>query len=201
MNRSIVVSLLLIGLAVGGLGQTRHPVIKSLILPGWGERSLDARNRGLLFTGTEVALWSLAGLSQLSASHADRDIRYLAAEYAGVSDVDSKSDSFLDQVAQYSSMGEYNAEMLRNRRPERVYSPELGQDWDWESTERQSDFKSRKLERYQWRQRISYALGAVALNHMVSAMDALYLERTQASLNLSPTPDLQGAVLNLTLNF
>jgi len=193
--------LIVLTLPLAAQHRSSAPLLKSALLPGWGERSLGATTRGNVLTGGEVALWAVTGLSWLAASHADADLRALAAEAAGVTGIDDKSDEFLDNVAGYESMTAYNDEKLRNRQPMELYSEDLGQDWEWASEEDRLTFKDYKLERYQWRQRISYGLGAIALNHLISVMDTHYLRRLDAQLSVSPDPVVNGNGLRLTLTF
>ncbi len=190
--------LILVGLGFAAPGKA---VPRSLLVPGWGERGLGFHSRANLFHAVELGLWTLAGATYLNANHADEDIRFLAARYAGVEKVDGKSDSYLDQLASYDNLGEYNATMLRNRQPEKLLSAEAGMAWDWVDAEQRQRFKDRKLERYRWRQSFTYTLGAVALNHLISAMDALVLERNQTHLSLHSTASKDGLVLEIQRKF
>ena len=166
--------------------QPGSPMLKSLLVPGWGQHSYNSPSRGYLFNGIEAALWVFAGMAYTSAISHENDLYYFAAEYGQISDPQQKSDVFLDRVSKYDSMDEYNEQMLRNRQWDRVYSAENGEYWLWESEEKRTDYFDIKTQRYLWRQRLTYSFGAIALNHLVSTLDALYLKRSQVALHVQP---------------
>lgn len=179
----------------------RPSVLKSALIPGWGEHSFDSHSRGYLFNGVEAALWIFAGVAYYNAQAHENDLYYFASEYGEVEDPQNKSDIFLDRISKYDSMEAYNAQMLRNRQWDRVYSADNGQYWDWASTDRRGEFFDIKTQRYYWRQRLTYTFGAIALNHLVSTMDALYLKRSSLSVDLAPQFDGNQTGLELTLKF
>ncbi len=206
--KSSTITLLLITLMVipvhaemGGEKAAQPSVLRSALLPGWGEHSFDARSRGYLFNGIEAALWIFAGVAYSSAVSHENDLYYFATEYGQIQDPQNKSDVFLDRVSKYDSMEEYNAQMLRNRQWDRIYSAENGQYWEWESTDRRGEYFDIKTQRYRWRQRLTYTFGAIALNHLVSTMDALYLKRRGVNFQLQPQVGNTQAGLQLQISF
>lgn len=98
-------------------------------------------------------------------------------------------------------MDEYNEQMLRNRQRDRIYSAENGEYWNWESNAKRIEYFDIKTQRYLWRQRLTYSFGAIALNHLVSTMDALFLKRRAASLTVVPQINSQSAALLFSLSF
>jgi hypothetical protein len=179
----------------------KAPVLKSALLPGWGEHAFDKRSRGYVFNGIEAALWVFAGVAYGTAVSHENDLFFFATEYGQISDPQDKSDIFLDRVSKYDSMDEYNAQMLRNRQWDRIYSAENGQFWEWQSTEKRGEYFDLKTQRYRWRQRVTYAFGAIALNHLVSTMDALYLKRSHLTLHVQPQVGESNAGLQLQIRF
>ena len=179
----------------------RPSVLKSTLIPGWGEHSYNQHKRGYLFNGIEAALWIIAGVASSTANNHENDLYYYAAEYGQITDPQNKSDVFLDRVSKYESMHAYNEQMLRNRQWDRVYSAENGYYWEWESDETRGEFFDIKTERYLWRQRLTYTFGAIALNHLVSTMDALYLKRLNSGLSVTPELLNGSAGFRLSLTF
>lgn len=177
------------------------PQVKSLILPGWGERSLQAEQRGLVFTGIETGILILTGLGLVASDHYDADLRSHAARHAGISGINAKDDLFLDTIADYDNMQEYNDQMLRNRRSSELYFSEKGESWDWESDALRLEYQDIKLSRYRWDKIVEFSLGAVVLNHLVSSMDALYLQRIQADLSVVPELGPGSTGLSMVLRF
>lgn len=189
-----------IGEAADGI-LTRPSVLKSALIPGWGEHSYNAHSRGYVFNGIEAALWIFAGVASSTANSYENDLYYYAAEYGQITDPQNKSDVFLDRVSKYASMDTYNEQMLRNRQWDRIYSAENGYYWEWESDETRGEFFDIKTQRYLWRQRLTYSFGAIALNHLVSTMDALYLKRLNTDLTVTPELSHGSAGFRLSLSF
>jgi len=185
----------------GDRTQAKPSVLKSTLIPGWGEHSFGDHTRGYLFNGIEAALWIFAGVASSTASAHENDLYYYAAEYGQITDPHKKSDIFLDRVSKYESMDAYNEQMLRNRQWDRVYSAEDGYYWKWESDETRGEFFDIKTRRYLWRQRLTYSFGAIALNHLVSTMDALYLKRLNATVAVAPGLMPEGAGMSISFTF
>lgn len=179
----------------------KSAMLKSMLVPGWGEHSYNSSTRAYIFNGLEAALWIFAGVAYTSAVSHENDLFYFAAEHGQITDPQDKSDVFLDRVSKYDSMDEYNEQMLRNRQWDRVYSAENGEYWLWESSEKRVDYFDIKTQRYLWRQRLTYSFGAIALNHLVSTMDALYLKRSHASLQAQPEFGNGTTGIRLSLSF
>ncbi len=207
LNNSLKTLLVTILLAFPLFGeqsivQQKNPsVLKSVLIPGWGEHSYSAPARGYVFNSIEAALWIFAGVAGSSAKSHENDMYYFASEYGQIQDPHLKSDVYLDRVSKYESMDAYNAQMLRNRQWERVYSAENGEYWEWESKEKRLEYFDIKTQRYLWRQRLTYSFGAIALNHLVSTMDALYLKRSHTNLTVHPEFNGESAGLRLNLSF
>jgi hypothetical protein len=180
---------------------SKPSVLKSTLIPGWGEHSYQAHSKGYLFNGIEAALWIFAGMASSSANSQENDLYYFAAKYGQITDPQKKSDVFLDRVSKYESMDAYNEQMLRNRQWDRLYSADNGYYWNWESDERREEYFDIKTERYLWRQRLTYTFGAIALNHLVSTMDALYLKRLHTTMTVSPEIIDGSAGLRIALTF
>lgn len=176
-------------------------VLRSTLIPGWGEHSYGASTSGYLFNGIEAALWIFAGIASTNATNHENDLYYFATEYGSISNPQRKSDVFLDRVSKYESMDAYNEQMLRNRQWDRIYSAENGFYWKWESEEKQDEYFRIKTQRYLWRQRLTYTFGGIALNHLVSTMDALFLSRKNTSVSLQPEIGDSSAGLRLKISF
>lgn len=175
----------------------KFPVLKSALIPGWGEHELGSSKRGFLFNGIEAGLWIAAGLAYTTANAHEDDMFYFASQYGEISNPQSKGDIFLDRVSKYDNMDEYNEQMLRNRQWDRIYRKEDGNYWNWESDEKRDEYFDIKTQRYLWRQRVTYTFGAITLNHLVSAMDALYLHRQ--SMAISVQPEFRGNSISIRL--
>lgn len=179
----------------------KYTVVKSALIPGWGEHSLGSPKRGFLFNGIEAGLWLVVGIASSTANAYEDDLFKFAADYGQITDPQSKGDIFLDRVSKYDNMDEYNDQMLRNRQWDRIYRAEDGNYWDWESDEKRDEYFDIKTERYLWRQRVTYTFGAITLNHLVSAMDALYLKRQSIAVSIHPEILNGGSGIRLSMTF
>ena len=180
------------------------PVVKSLVLPGWGEYSLDNQIRGRIFVLSETVLL-LAILGSYSVSQRqETEFRAYAAEHAGISP-DGKDRQFWVDIGNYSSLLAFNEEHLRWRDFNALYENNDTWTWVWDSGNNRERFENMRIASDSWRLRGSFLIGGVVLNHIVSAIDALYLSKisnikeTVVSPHYNPYSDEMG--LSLTVSF
>ena len=177
------------------------PVVKSLILPGWGEYSLGNQIRGRIFVLSETMLL-LAILGSYSVSkRQDTEFKAYAAEHAGISPV-GKDRQFWVDIGNYSSLLAFNEEHLRWRDFNALYEDNDTWTWSWDSNDNRERFENMRIASDTWMLRSSFFIGGVVLNHIVSAIDALYLSKisnikeTVVSANYDPYLDKTGLSLN-----
>ena len=180
------------------------PVVKSLVLPGWGEYSLDNQIRGRIFVLSETVLL-LAILGSYSVSQRqETEFRAYAAEHAGISP-DGKDRQFWVDIGNYSSLLAFNEEHLRWRDFNALYEDNDTWAWMWNSGNNRVRFENMRIASDSWKKRGSFLIGGVVLNHIVSAIDALYLskisniQKTVVSPNYNPHADKMA--LSLTVYF
>ena len=180
------------------------PVVKSLVLPGWGEYSLDNQIRGRIFVLSETVLL-LAILGSYSvAQRQEKEYKAYAAEHAGI-DLIGKDRQFWVDIGNYSSLFTFNEEHLRWRDFNALYEDNDTWAWAWDSGNNRERFENTRIASDSWRLRGSFLIGGVVLNHIVSAIDALYLSKisniqeTVVSPNYNPHSDKME--LSLTVYF
>ena len=180
------------------------PVVKSLVFPGWGEYSLDNQTRGRVFVLTETVLL-LAILGSYSvAQRKETEYKAYAAEHAGIDPL-GKNRQFWVDIGNYSSLFTYNEEHLRWRDFNALYENNDTWAWAWDSNNNRERFENTRIASDIWRLRGSFLIGGVVLNHIVSAIDALYLSKisniheTVISPNYNPLSDKME--LSLTVYF
>lgn len=174
-------------------------MLKSLVLPGWGERSIGAAGRGNTFLATEVSLWVGFGLLKAISNRAHDEMISKVVSAAQVNPAD-KSAGYFDDVGNYNSFTDYNDQMLRDRNPYLLYPEGQGYEWNWSSESQRKSFKDIKFKRNLYSQFTVYTLGAITINHVVSAIDAVWLSKSSLNLHASPisSGDSQGVALTLT---
>ena len=180
------------------------PVVKSLVLPGWGEYSLDNQIRGRIFVLSETVLL-LAILGSYSiAQRQEMEYKAYAAEHAGIDPI-GKDRQFWVDIGNYSSLFSFNEEHLRWRDFNDLYEDNDIWAWAWDSSSNRERFENMRIASDSWRLRGSFLIGGVVLNHIVSAIDALYLSKisniqeTVVSPNYNPHSDKME--LSLTVYF
>jgi len=180
------------------------PVVKSLVLPGWGEYSLDNQIRGRIFVLSETVLL-LASLGSYSvAQRQEIEYKAYAAEHAGIDPI-GKDRQFWVDIGNYSSLFTFNEEHLRWRDFNALYEDNDTWAWAWDSSNNRERFENTRIASDSWRLRGSFLIGGVVLNHIVSAIDALYLSKisniqeTVVSPNYNPHSDKME--ISLTVYF
>ncbi len=175
--------------------------LRSLILPGWGERSLNQDPRGNAFLTTETVLWMGYGLLGVLARRNHDNMIEFAVQNAGVKPV-GKSSHYFDDIGKYNSLADYNDQMLRDRQSDMLYPVTDGTyAWSWNNNANRQRYKDLKFSRNLYQNFAVYMLGAVTINHFASAIDVLWLQ--QHRLGLKAAPIIQGnqGGLQFTLNF
>jgi hypothetical protein len=181
--------LILLLSAVPALAVNKGAVLRSAVLPGWGQLHLGHGTRGYIFLGVEIATWTGAGLSYLEGVFQRDDYRSLAMEEAGV-DASDRSNDFLRDLADFSSSEEYNAYI---RRLARYYYPDdpeaqnsyyaaharYGEDgWNWSSEAARESFADAHRMSREWFRRSMYIAAFALVNRAVSAIDAALLDES-----------------------
>ena len=177
------------------------PVVKSLVLPGWGEYSLGNQIRGRIFVLSETTLFLAILGSYFISKRQETEFRAYAAEHAGISPI-GKDRQFWVDIGNYSSLLAFNEEHLRWRDFNALYEDNDTWTWSWDSNDNRERFENMRIASDSWMLRSSFFIGGVVLNHIVSAIDALYLSKisnikeTVVSANYDPYLDKTGLSLN-----
>jgi hypothetical protein len=91
--------------------------------------------------------------------------------------------------------------MLRDRNAYVLYPEGQGYDWQWSSVAQRQAFKDLKFKRNLYSQFTIYALGAITINHMISAIDVVWLNRSGINLRATPIVGSNSPGVALTLTF
>jgi len=176
------------------------PMLRSLILPGWGERTMGNAGRGNTFLAAEASLWIGFGLFKAISNRAHDEMILKAVSQAQINPAD-KSVSYYDDIGNYNSLADYNDQMLRDRNAYVLYPEGQGYDWQWSSVAQRQAFKDLKFKRNLYSQFTIYALGAITINHMISAIDVVWLNRSGINLRATPIVGSNSPGVALTLTF
>lgn len=191
-------------------------MLRSAILPGWGQMHLGHGSRGVVFMSLDLVTWAGVGLSYLEGTFNRDDYRWLAISEAGVS-VEGKSGDFLDDLADFASSMEYNDYIHRLARYYYPEDPEAQRDyyethsrygdesWDWSSDTARGMFDSRLRDSRQWFRRSLYVAAFALVNRAVSMIDASLLDERRpgvyTSLSFPETRDFSSVRFSMGARF
>ena len=161
--------------------QKLDPVFKSLIIPGWGQKTLGKPKRARFYNYIESGILLTLISSSTFSNIEKKNYKAFASRHAGISS-SGKDHKYWVDIGNYNSINAYNDEHLRNREIDDLYSDD------------------NKLELF-----ATFSVGALILNHLISSIDALYLKRISSnnSLSINPYKNLiLGSIgYSLTLSF
>lgn len=187
MKRTIFVALLL---AAAAFSADKGTVLRSVVLPGWGQMHAGHTTRGTIYMGLEASIWAGVGVSYLQGIFTRDDFRNLAMEEAGI-DVSSRDRDFQDDVGNFSTSAEYN-DYIRSLA--RYYYPDdpdaqreyfdsnarYGSDgWNWSGTGAMNQYSDTLRDSREWFRRTTYVAAFALVNRVVSAIDASLLDPTE----------------------
>ena len=202
----LIILLICAGLCNGQVKEKREldPVIKSIHLPGWGQKALGRKKRARVYNYFESGLiLTIVGSSTFSNITIKNYIAF-ASEHAAISS-SKKNHKYWVDIGNYGSITDYNDEHLRNREMDDLYPDDKKWSWDWDSDTNRKAFEKKRISSDQLKLAATFGIGALVVNHIVSAIDVLYLKRVIADgeLSVKPYQNLEIGSLGyaLTLEF
>jgi len=184
--------------------QKLDPVIKSLIVPGWGQKTLGKPKRARFFNYLESGILLTIIGSSTFANIKRKNYIAFASKHAAISS-SGKNHKYWVDIGNYNSIENYNNEHLRNREMDDLYPDDKKWSWDWDFELNRKKFEDKRIRSDQLELFATFGVGALIVNHLVSSIDALYLKRVSSKKTLSIQPHnnlLLGSVgYSLTLSF
>jgi len=175
----------------------KNTVLKSIILPGWGELSYKS-NSAYIFLGTEAALWlGFAGL-RYSGHVQNLDMINYARLHAGVTDYPAGNDYWSD-LGDFMSYAEHEEEMLENRTPEKIYNTNY--QWEWDTNDNLLTFERMFRNKELTLLSSEFVLTGMIVNRIASVINVRYLKNKNMSLGAFAAPVNGGAMMQVSLNF
>jgi hypothetical protein len=151
------------------------PVFKSFLLPGWGQHAMERPKRGNIFISSELLMISLSTFSFIKSKNVKDTYIAIAAEYAGTNNI-SKGHQYWVDIGNYNSIADYNDEHLRWREYDALYPNDEIWRWQWKSDKKRDEFEDLRIESDNYDLVGKFLVGGIILNHIISAIDALYLK-------------------------
>ncbi len=152
---------------------TGRAILYSLLLPGMGELYAGDYSIGQYLTVADGVFWGLvAGFNVYGDWEKDNYISF-AASYGGV-DTDGKDDDYFATIGDYSSSEQYNTIQELNRDFRNRYTGEANA-WKWRSEEDRRAYRNSWVSSEKAYNNVRFAVGALVLNRLVSAINATRL--------------------------
>ena len=206
-TKLILISFIVCNLKLYGQIQKESkldPVIKSFIIPGWGQKSLGKPKRARLFNYIESGILITLVSSSTFSNIEKKNYKAFASRHAAISS-SGKDHKYWVDIGNYNSIGNYNDEHLRNREMDDLYPDDEKWSWDWDLESNRKIFENKRIRADQLELFATFSVGALVLNHLISSIDALYLKKVSSNKSLLIEPynnQILGSVgYALTLSF
>ena len=162
-----------------------HPMVKSVLIPGWGEANLGYEKNSRFFLHSETILVvSCLSVYKMAQVKENEYIAY-ANEHAGAENINNHR--YWVDIGNYDSNYAFDEEHLRMR------DGKEGQwssyPWYWEGSDtRRKRFEKMRINSDKLFFTGRFLIGGIILNHIISGIDALYLSRIidEKSYSISP---------------
>lgn len=145
----------------------------SLLVPGWGQRYVDYNRKSTVFFGLEVSLWLTYAGFMTYADWREKDYRTYAASHAGAH-IQGKPHSFFVDMGNFDNIYEYNDYKLQQRNLQDYYKDTDIYYWNWENEAHRQKFDQLRISADTAHNRATFILGAILMNHIISAIDAVW---------------------------
>jgi len=169
--------------------------MRSMLIPGWGQRRGGARTAARNFFVAEALLWSGFAALEVYGGWQKNDFKLFSASHAGAQ-ISGKDEQFFVELGNFISVDEYNQARLRRRDVEGLYDPAT-HFWRWDTdANRQKFFNMRKRSDKAYARAELVAAGVIA-NHIVSGIHAAWIAHRNSSPKEKERGELKGPQLGV----
>lgn len=148
----------------------------SLLLPGSGQYYMGRNTAAGVFFAAEV--FSLVGLLANNA-YSDflvKEYRTFAVHHAGVQK-SGKDHQYWSDIGKYDDIYAYNEQRRKDRNFAVLYDENQENYWSWDIHQNRIDYDAKRLHANAVAQKNVYFQLAVVVNHLASAIHAMYIAR------------------------
>lgn len=199
----------------GQITSGREAIFKSIILPGWGHQAVNPNDwrRGQVHMAADVVMSVGLVRSFLQEQRFMNDYETLARLKAGVT-LSGKPRSFALALADYNSLQEYNAQMLRSRQWNRLIEETPENQWMWLTEQDRDAYGELRSDADRAGRQIPALISLMVTNRIISAFSAYNRARKareeMAEIRLDPVwghsstssqslPSMQGVQATLRI--
>lgn len=154
-------------------------IFLSFLIPGLGEHYAGRTIRARSFFIAEVLLWTAYSGFKIYENWLEDEYKVFAATHANINPADKPHKYFVN-VGNYDNIYDYNAVRLNYRDLENVYAETSEYYWQWDNAANKHDFKMMRLRADNGNYRALFTLGTILVNHLISAIDAVWVTRVTA---------------------
>ena len=197
MFKRLIIAFILSGVVMAKPFEL-NPVLKSSLIPGWGEAVLENNKRARLFYSIELSLWTACLATYTASFHQMLQYQSFAVEHAGV-DADNKDHKYWVDIGNYVDIDQHNSEHLRWRYLDEIYDE--SDRWLWDNKNNMKNFESMRIRSDMLAKTGEYVIGAIIMNHLLSAIDTLYLLRLKKENDVTIIPIIEESNYGLMLSF
>ena len=148
-------------------------ILFSMILPGMGELYAGDYSSGKYFTIADGVLWGVFAGFNSYGNWKEDNYKAFAQTKAGV-DISGKEDDYFANLGTYMSVDDYNKEQEFNRDFVKTYnSPAFY--WKWQNDNDRKEYRNMWTSSEAAYTNVRFAVGALVLNRLISAINAVRL--------------------------
>ncbi|MEA1987215.1 MAG: hypothetical protein U9N76_06980 [Candidatus Marinimicrobia bacterium] len=198
MKKQIFLILMSMFLFTNIFAQTdfdKKSVLKSVVLPGWGEMSYN-KNRSKLFFISELTIWASYFTFNKYHDIQDNDMKNYAEVHSGADDFSDVSQYWVD-LGSFYSYENFKERMLELRTPEKIWDEKYA--WDWDSNENANKYRNMRIDRDMSLLRAKFSIGGLVLNRIISAIDVIYLSNNSNKVSTSMSLSRDKAVFKISI--
>ena len=186
MQKAFYIIILQLSVLIGS--PNIHPMVKSMLIPGWGEAELGHQKKSRFFFHSETILVTSCLSAYKMARVKENEYRAYANEHAGAKKISDHR--YWVDIGNYISNHAFDEEHLRMR------DGKEGQwssyPWYWEG----GDIFRKRFERMiidsdKLLFTGKFIIGGIIFNHIVSGINTLYLTRINNEKSYSLTPKVE----------
>lgn len=148
----------------------------SMLLPGLGEAYVGNTTYTKIFLSLEAVGWGFLIGNYQHVSWLEKDYKNYAYQHANISK-DQKEDQYWIDIGKFDNIYQYNEQRRRDRDETRIYDENEYYNWRWDAHSNRLSYDAKRIHAKQLENDDIYYMGAIVLNHLVSAINALRLAK------------------------
>lgn len=172
-------------------------ILKSIVLPGWGEISKGS-NSGYVFFGTEAALWLGFGALRYSYGIQGKDLISYSQLHAGLKNHPDKAEFWAD-MGNHISYEDHKKSMLESRTPQKIW--DVAYNWEWDSRESLLEYDALHRKKELSYITSNFVVTGMIVNRIASIINLKYLKTKDMKISALSYPIDGGANLQISLDF